>query len=79
MPRRAASFCRPSGLARPLPHGDENARAEFGALVEEHGDGPQQHVGGLQGLDAAREERDVQVHAGVDHGELVQVGRVVPC
>ena len=70
-----------------------------GALVQEDGDRAQQDVRGLQGLDAAREERDqrvlrqaeagagggaavggaeaVEVHAGVDDGDLAGVGVVV--
>lgn len=36
--------------------GDDHAGAQFGTPVEEDGDGAQEYVGGLEGLDAAREE-----------------------
>lgn len=40
---------------------DDDAGAQVGALVEEDGDRAQEDVRGLQGLDAAREERDERV------------------
>src|SRR5690606_12165283 len=42
-------------------HGHADPGAQLGTLAEEHGDRAEQHVGGLQGLYAAREERDQRV------------------
>ncbi|CAM5453397.1 hypothetical protein SPURM210S_06586 [Streptomyces purpurascens] len=105
MPRRAASFCRPSGLARPLPLGPPTT----GTRMRERSSGrssrrtatARSSTSGAfrgwmrpakSGISASwgrpRRARAAarpsaggagQVHAGVDHGELVQVGGVVLC
>ncbi len=77
---------------------DDQALAQLGLPVEQHGDGPQQHVRGLQRLYPAGEKEHrgilrqaqrstrgtavarpehLQVHPGVDDGELVGARRVV--
>ncbi len=89
-----------AAAARAADDRHDDPGAQLRALVEQDRHGPQQDVRGLEGLYAAREERDqgvlreaeagagggaavggaeaVEVHAGVDHGDLGGVGRVVP-
>src|SRR5690606_34170696 len=50
-----------SAAAGAADHGHAQPGAQFGALGEQHGDGAEQHVGGLEGLDASCEERDQRV------------------
>lgn len=60
---------------------DDDVGAQLGALVQEDGDRAEQHVGGLQGLDAAREEGDQGVlreaEAGAGGGAAVGRGEAV--
>ena len=78
MPRCSASSVSPIGLRTPVPLAppriaDDDPRAQVGAPAHQLGGGLDEHVGGLERLDAADEEEEHGIRGDADGGPRLEL------